>query len=137
MSLPALMTIGLFAEEILALWVGPDVAPYWPWLAIMLAVPASAVMLGPGQTALLVRADFLSLATKLLLLQAGRMDEAFEALERSLETRLEDRSVMLRDGELEPLRDDARWAEFTGQRDVEGMSVAEGWRAVGSDAFLR
>ncbi|MCF6751027.1 hypothetical protein, partial [Escherichia coli] len=54
---------------ILRVWVGPQHADQWPWLALALFVPAVTVMLGAGQTALMVRSDFLRTNTHLLYLQ--------------------------------------------------------------------
>lgn len=67
--IPILVVIGLFSEDILKVWVGPQHADQWPWLALSLLVPAVGVMLGAGQTALMVRSDFLSLNTRYLYLQ--------------------------------------------------------------------
>ncbi|MDA9421471.1 lipopolysaccharide biosynthesis protein [Bradyrhizobium sp. CCBAU 53380] len=66
---PILVVIGLFSEDILRVWVGPQHADQWPWLALALFVPAVTVMLGAGQTALMVRSDFLRTNTHLLYLQ--------------------------------------------------------------------
>lgn len=66
---PVLVVIGLFSREILRVWVGPQYVDQAPWLTLSLLVPAIGVMLGAGQTALMVRADFLSLNTRYLYLQ--------------------------------------------------------------------
>jgi O-antigen/teichoic acid export membrane protein len=66
---PVLISVALFSQEILKVWVGPQLAGQWPWLALSLLVPAITVMLGSGQTALMVRSDFLRLTTRLLYLQ--------------------------------------------------------------------
>jgi O-antigen/teichoic acid export membrane protein len=67
--IPILVVIALFSEEILKVWVGPQHADQWPWLASALFVPAVSVMLGAGQTALMVRSDFLRINTRFLYLQ--------------------------------------------------------------------
>jgi O-antigen/teichoic acid export membrane protein len=67
--IPVLVVISLFSEEILKVWVGPQHADQAPWLAFSLFVPAITVMLGAGQTALMVRSDFLRLNTRYLYLQ--------------------------------------------------------------------
>lgn len=67
--IPILVVIGLFSEDILRAWVGPQHADQWPWLASALFVPAVTVMLGAGQTALMVRSDFLRVNTRFLYLQ--------------------------------------------------------------------
>ncbi|WP_439409348.1 lipopolysaccharide biosynthesis protein [Bradyrhizobium sp. DASA03076] len=67
--IPILVVVGLFSEEILKVWVGPQHADQWPWLASALFVPAVTAMLGAGQTALMVRSDFLRINTRFLYLQ--------------------------------------------------------------------
>ncbi|WP_246791495.1 lipopolysaccharide biosynthesis protein [Bradyrhizobium commune] len=67
--IPILVVIGLFSENILKVWVGAEHADQWPWLALALFVPAVSVMLGAGQTALMVRSDFLRINTRFLYLQ--------------------------------------------------------------------
>jgi O-antigen/teichoic acid export membrane protein len=66
---PALVVVALFSEEILKVWVGPQYSSQWPWLALSMFIPAITVMLGAGQTALMVRSDFLRFNTRLLYLQ--------------------------------------------------------------------
>ena len=66
---PILIVIALFSEEILKVWVGPQYSDQWPWLALSMLVPATTVMLGAGQMALMVRSDFLRFNTRLLYLQ--------------------------------------------------------------------
>ncbi|WP_456632255.1 lipopolysaccharide biosynthesis protein [Bradyrhizobium sp. URHC0002] len=66
---PALVVMALFSEEILKVWVGPQFSDQWPWLALSMFIPAVAAMLGPGQTALMVRSDFLRFNNRLLYLQ--------------------------------------------------------------------
>ena len=66
---PILVVVALFSEQILTVWVGPQHADQWPWLAMSMFIPAVTVMLGAGQTALMVRSDFLRLNTKLLCYQ--------------------------------------------------------------------
>jgi O-antigen/teichoic acid export membrane protein len=68
---PVLVVTALFSQEILKVWVGPQQADQWPWLAISMLIPAITVMLGAGQTALMVRSDFLRFNTRLLYLQVG------------------------------------------------------------------
>jgi len=67
--IPVLVVIALFSKEIVTVWVGSQHADQWPWLALSLFVPAITVMLGAGQSALMVRSDFLRLNTKYLYLQ--------------------------------------------------------------------
>ncbi|MCA1471228.1 teichoic acid transporter [Bradyrhizobium sp. IC3195] len=66
---PILVVVALFSQDILRVWVGPEHTSQWPWLALSLFVPAVTVMLGAGQTALMVRSDFLRINTRLLYLQ--------------------------------------------------------------------
>lgn len=66
---PILVVVALFSEDILRIWVGSQHSSEWLWLALSLVVPAVSVMLGAGQTALMVRPDFLRLNTQLLYLQ--------------------------------------------------------------------
>jgi O-antigen/teichoic acid export membrane protein len=66
---PIFVVVALFSEQILTVWVGPQHADQWPWLAISMFIPAITVMLGAGQTALMVKSDFLRLNTRLLYLQ--------------------------------------------------------------------
>jgi O-antigen/teichoic acid export membrane protein len=68
---PVLVVVALFSEEILKVWVGLQHSDQWPWLAVSMLVPAITVMLGAGQTALMVRSDFLRFNTRLLYLQVG------------------------------------------------------------------
>jgi len=67
--IPVLVVIGLFSQEILRVWVGPQQADQWQWMALSLFVPAVSIMLGAGQTALIVRPDFLRLNTRYLYWQ--------------------------------------------------------------------
>jgi O-antigen/teichoic acid export membrane protein len=67
--IPVLVVIGLFSQEILMVWVGPQYADQWPWMALSLFVPAVSIMLGAGQTALIVRPDFLRVNTRYLYWQ--------------------------------------------------------------------
>ncbi|UPK02112.1 teichoic acid transporter [Bradyrhizobium sp. 170] len=66
---PTLVVMALFSEEILKVWVGPQFSDQWPWLALSMFIPAVAAILGPGQTALMVRSDFLRFNNRLLYLQ--------------------------------------------------------------------
>lgn len=66
---PILVLMALYSEEILKVWVGPQSAGQWPWLALALVVPAANVMISAGQTALMVRADFLRFANRFLYSQ--------------------------------------------------------------------
>lgn len=66
---PVLVVVALFSEEILKVWVGSQYSDQWPWLALSMFIPAITVMLGTGQTALMVRSDFLQFNTRLLYLQ--------------------------------------------------------------------
>jgi O-antigen/teichoic acid export membrane protein len=66
---PVLIVVALFSKEVLSIWVGPQHADQWPWLALSLFIPAITVMLGAGQTALMVRSEFLRLNTQILYLQ--------------------------------------------------------------------
>ncbi|MBR1277661.1 lipopolysaccharide biosynthesis protein [Bradyrhizobium sp. AUGA SZCCT0283] len=68
---PVLVVTALFSAEILKVWVGPQHSDQWPWLALSMLIPAITVMLGAGQTALMVRSDFLRFNTRLLYLQVG------------------------------------------------------------------
>jgi O-antigen/teichoic acid export membrane protein len=68
---PVLVVVALFSEQILTVWVGPQHADQWPWLALSMVIPAFTVMLGAGQTALMIRSDFLRLNTKLLYWQVA------------------------------------------------------------------
>jgi O-antigen/teichoic acid export membrane protein len=68
---PVLVVTALFSGEILKVWVGPQHYDLWPWLAMSMLIPAITVMLGAGQTALMVRSDFLRFNTRLLYLQVG------------------------------------------------------------------
>ena len=45
---PVLVVIALFSKEILTVWVGPQHADQWPWLALSLFVPVLSLMLGAG-----------------------------------------------------------------------------------------
>jgi O-antigen/teichoic acid export membrane protein len=67
--IPVLVVVALFSEEILKVWVGPQLSGLWPWLALSMFIPAITVMLGAGTTALMVRSDFLRFNTRLLYLQ--------------------------------------------------------------------
>lgn len=68
---PVLVVVALFSEQILNVWVGPQHADQWAWLALSMFVPAITVMLGAGQTALMVRSDFLRINTRLLYFQVA------------------------------------------------------------------
>lgn len=69
MIVPVLVVAALFSKEILNVWVGPQHSDQWPWLALSMLIPAITVMLGAGQTALMVRSDFLRFNTRLIYLQ--------------------------------------------------------------------
>ena len=66
---PVLISVALFSKEILTVWVGPQHSDQWPWLAMSMLIPAITVMLGAGQTTLMVRSNFLRLNTRLLYFQ--------------------------------------------------------------------
>lgn len=66
---PIVVVMALYSEEILKVWVGPQSAEQWPWLALALIVPAANVMISAGQTALIVRADFMRFANRFLYSQ--------------------------------------------------------------------
>jgi O-antigen/teichoic acid export membrane protein len=66
---PVLVVVALFSREILTVWVGPQYSDQWPWLGLSMFIPAITVLLGAGQTALMVRSDFLRFNTRLLYLQ--------------------------------------------------------------------
>lgn len=68
---PVLVVVALFSEEILRVWVGPQHTHCWPWLSLSMLVPATTVMLGAGQVALMVRSDFLRFNTRLLYSQVA------------------------------------------------------------------
>ncbi|WLA54299.1 lipopolysaccharide biosynthesis protein [Bradyrhizobium diazoefficiens] len=67
--IPALVIMALFSKDILRIWVGPQHADQWPWLAMSLFVPAVSSMLGAGQAALMVRPDFVGMNNQYLYLQ--------------------------------------------------------------------
>lgn len=67
--IPIVVVMALYSKEILSVWVGGQSAEHWPWLALALTVPAAHVMIGAGQTALIVRADFLRFANRYLYSQ--------------------------------------------------------------------
>lgn len=68
-AFPVLILIALLAKQVLTQWVGPQNADQWPWLALSLCVPATTILLGAGQAALMVRSDFLRYNTRLLYWQ--------------------------------------------------------------------
>ena len=68
-AFPVLFVVALFSKEILTLWVGPQNAEQWPWMVISLLVPATTILLGTGQTALIVRSDFLRFNNRVLYWQ--------------------------------------------------------------------
>jgi O-antigen/teichoic acid export membrane protein len=67
--IPLLFVVALFSEDILRIWLGPEHTELWPWLTLSLCIPAVTAMLGVGQTALIVRADFLRINTRLTYYQ--------------------------------------------------------------------
>ncbi|MCK1332009.1 MULTISPECIES: teichoic acid transporter [unclassified Bradyrhizobium] len=67
--LPVLMVLALLSRQVLTVWVGPEHSQEWPWVAMSLLVPAITIQLGAGQTALMVKPEFLTFSTKLLYLQ--------------------------------------------------------------------
>lgn len=69
--IPVLVVVALFSKEILTVWVGLHFSAQWPWLALSMLIPAITVMLGAGQTALMVRSDFLRFNNRLLYLQVA------------------------------------------------------------------
>ncbi|OAF01235.1 teichoic acid transporter [Bradyrhizobium centrolobii] len=69
--IPIVVLMALYSEEILKVWVGPQSAEQWPWLALALIVPAANVMISAGQTALMVRADFMRFANRYLYSQVA------------------------------------------------------------------
>ncbi|MBU6462886.1 MAG: teichoic acid transporter [Proteobacteria bacterium] len=66
---PALVVVATFSKDILRIWVGPQYAGQWPWLALSLCIPAVTAILGSGQTALIVRSSYLRLSTRLIYWQ--------------------------------------------------------------------
>lgn len=69
MVIPIVVLMALYSEEILKVWVGPESAGQWPWLALALIVPAANVMVSAGQTTLMVREDFLRFSNRFLYSQ--------------------------------------------------------------------
>lgn len=69
LTFPALVGAAVFAREFLLNWVGADLAAYWPWLALMFAVPLLNTILGFGQTLMQVRSTFLAQSNRLTALQ--------------------------------------------------------------------
>jgi hypothetical protein len=60
----------------------------------------------------------------------GRKDEAFAYLKKSLEARFADQGTLARDGEIDSLRPDPRFAELTGLNALDGAALSreEKWR---------
>lgn len=69
MVIPIVVLMALYSEEILKVWVGPESAGQWPWLALALVVPAANVMVSAGQTTLMVREDFMRFSNRFLYSQ--------------------------------------------------------------------
>lgn len=67
--IPIVVVMALYSKEILKVWIGPQGTEQWPWLALALIVPAAQVMVGAGQMALLVKADYLRFANRYLYSQ--------------------------------------------------------------------
>lgn len=67
--IPLIVLMALYSEEILKVWVGPQSAEQWPWLALALIVPAANILISAGQMTLMVRAGFLRFANRFLYSQ--------------------------------------------------------------------
>jgi O-antigen/teichoic acid export membrane protein len=72
-TVPPLVGGAVFAEPILRLWIGPDVAQFWPWMALMFLVPVAAQYLSFGSTIMVARPSILVVLNRLLALQLAIM----------------------------------------------------------------
>lgn len=68
-TMPPLMAAATFSEPILRLWLGPALASYWPWQALMFVVPILTVLVGFGATALLSRRSVPGRMNRMLAVQ--------------------------------------------------------------------
>jgi O-antigen/teichoic acid export membrane protein len=68
-AFPALVGLAVFSPELLRVWLGPDLVSYWPWLAMMFAVPALNTVLTFGHTMMQVRPGFLAANNRITTVQ--------------------------------------------------------------------
>jgi O-antigen/teichoic acid export membrane protein len=66
-TFPVLFATGTFAQPLLELWVGTDLAAYWPWMAVMLAFPLASVSLAVAQAMSLTRPQYIAAANRVSL----------------------------------------------------------------------
>jgi O-antigen/teichoic acid export membrane protein len=64
-TFPVLFGAAGFARPILDLWVGPQLAAQWPWMAAMLIFPVLQVCLFVSQAALQVRPEYMARANRI------------------------------------------------------------------------
>lgn len=64
-TFPVLFAAGGLARPILSVWVGPELAAYWPWLAVMLVFPVLNICLTFSQSMLQVRADYIAASNRI------------------------------------------------------------------------
>jgi O-antigen/teichoic acid export membrane protein len=64
-TFPVLFAVAGFARPVLELWVGPQLAAQWPWMALMLAYPLLQVCLYVSQAALQVRPEYMARANRI------------------------------------------------------------------------
>ena len=64
-TFPVLFAAAGLARPILDLWVGPQLAAWWPWVAVMMLFPILQVPLFVSQAALLVRPEYMASANRI------------------------------------------------------------------------
>ncbi len=69
MCAPLAAMAAVYAEPILRLWIGADIARYWPWLAIMFVVPLANMPRSFGGSVVLADHQAVRILNRLFLLQ--------------------------------------------------------------------
>jgi O-antigen/teichoic acid export membrane protein len=86
-TVPPLVGAAILSKPILTLWIGPDIARFWPWMAIMFAVPIAAQYLAFGSVVMLARPRVQAALNRLALVQTVVMAAVALAFMPALEER--------------------------------------------------
>jgi O-antigen/teichoic acid export membrane protein len=71
LGLPVVFWTTVAAPGILAVWLGDEYVPNWPWFALMTALPTAGILLGFNQALLATKNEFVAHTNRLLAGQLG------------------------------------------------------------------
>lgn len=86
-TVPPLFGAALLSKPIATLWIGPDLAALWPWMAIMFGVPMAAQYVGFGAVMMLARPEVQARLNRVAMLQIAAMAAVVLAFMGTLEER--------------------------------------------------